>query len=113
MATAFNLTARIQFEAAGLPQVTARVRQAMADLNKTGGAGTGQGFAAARFQAAEQQMRAAAAAGRNLSTALGEGSSAFERFGQQAGLAARRFVAFSLAAGGILKLVQSVKSGIG
>jgi len=36
----------------------------------------------------------------------------FEQFGEQAGLAVRRFLAFSIAAGGIIGLVSAIRNGI-
>ena len=36
----------------------------------------------------------------------------FEQFGEQAGLAVRRFLAFSIAAGGIIGLISAIKNGV-
>lgn len=62
---------------------------------------------------ANTSLGATNAALRASSLSLQEGASAFENFGLQAGLAARRYSAFLLAGGGLLVFINQLREGLG
>lgn len=82
---------------------------------------------AASLDRVSQSARTAAAANTQLRTSVSgvgsnvttmargfdEAANSTENFARQAGLAARRFIAFSVAAGAIIKLTSAIRSGLG
>lgn len=105
-------------------QVLNQVRDQMRGLKQTvnldtSGARAGVNQLTSGLQANQSALRVAQAQASAFNVTLSgtvsvanQGASSLANFGAQAGLAARRFLAFTVAAGAMVNLVQQVKDGI-
>lgn len=102
-----------------LDELNAKVAVLRKNLNDAqGAAGAGQLSSIGRGSAANlntlrQSLGGVGATLKSVNATAAEGVNAFEKYGEATGLAARRFLAFSIGAGAIAKFVQGIRSGIG
>ncbi|HEY1188969.1 MAG TPA: phage tail tape measure protein, partial [Gemmata sp.] len=122
----FVITAKVnaQVNQASVANATNALRGAFQGINTNVGVSTGPAVAglqkvtsgAQASAAALRQMQAqAASTSASLQatvTVTNAGASSLRNFGDQAGLAARRFVAFSVAAGSIVTAVRGIQEGV-
>lgn len=118
----FVINAQLQADPASLARTASQVRGTLSGINVPLNINSASAQSAlAKVASSAQATRAAlasvqaAAASANASfgtiiTASRQGASSLENLGAQAGLAARRFLAFSLAAGSLVQLVSGIKS---
>ncbi len=120
----FDITARLRADPASIARTAATLRGVTRGLSgnvavNTSGAvaglarvGTAASSAQAALRATQAQASALNATLNATVTVTNSGASSLGNFGNQAGLAARRFLAFSVAAGGMVKAVQGIKEGV-
>lgn len=94
---------------ATLQKINAGSRATTYSLNQLSPAAT---TASAGLQLLSNQGRVARTTMGSLSASLNQGSEALNSFGFQAGLSLRRFTAFTLAAGSMIRLTQGFSEGI-
>jgi hypothetical protein len=120
----FDFTARLQADPASIARTAATLRGVTRGLSgsvavNTSGAVAGLAKVGTAASSAQAALRATQAQANALNATLhatvsvtNTGASSLGNFGNQAGLAARRFLAFSVAAGGMVKAVQGIKEGV-
>ena len=127
MAAPFDISffLRPQVDHASLQRAAATIRSGVGNINATVGintAGAQSGIAklTSGAQAGALALRQAQAQAQTLTATLNgtvrvtnDGANAFRNFSEQAGLAARRFSAFTVAAGAMLTAVRAIKEGVG
>src|SRR5262245_28868281 len=123
---AFNLTVALQIQGpVGLDRVLNNIRSKVAGFQAPVNIGinpatvgtlnqvnTGLNRLQTNLRATAQAASATAAGITAMRATTADSGSAIERLGSQAGLAARRFIAFSVAAGTLVRSIQAIKSGL-
>jgi len=116
----FNIVARlqIQLQAGSAAAAVQQLQQQLRNANLSLAFGL-QPQALGGLNNLNQGLRATQAAAsatssslRSTTQVINDGSTAIERFGAQAGLAARRFIAFTVGASTIVKVAQAFREGI-
>jgi TP901 family phage tail tape measure protein len=110
----FVLTANIQLQVANLSATVAQIQQQLSKIQANVNINTPRGFnqSTSGLQAQVQAVNNISTAYTSSAKAAGQARTAAFQFGEQIGLSARRFAAFSVAASAIIGLVRSIHDGV-